>query len=222
MSEDITIAAQVRKESGTGPSGRLRRAGWLPAAVNDEDGASHAIQLNMHDFELLLHHHAGEHLLVDLQIDGQRGRKCLLKDVQHDPVSGGLLHADFHEISMTETIAVTVPIEVVGEAVGVKTGGGVLEHLLREVEIECLPGDLPEQVTVDVSALNIGDSLQVADLQVGEKVTLLTSGDIAVVSVSAPRLEEAPTAAEEEEAAEGEEAGEGAGAEEASEKAEQT
>jgi len=222
MSEDIIIEAGLREESGSGPSGRLRKAGWLPAVVNDEDGASHAIRLNMHDFELLLHHHAGEHLLVDLRIDGQRVRKCLLQDVQHDPVTGGLLHADFHEISMTEKIAVTVPIEVVGEAVGVKMGGGVLEQLLREVEIECLPGNLPEQLTMDVSALEIGDSLQVGDLQVGDKVTLLTSPDIAVVSVSAPRLEEPSAEAEEEEAAEGEEAEEGAGEEGASEEAEQT
>jgi len=222
MSEDIIIEAGLREESGSGPSGRLRKAGWLPAVVNDEDGASHAIRLNMHDFELLLHHHAGEHLLVDLRIDGQRVRKCLLQDVQHDPVTGGLLHADFHEISMTEKIAVTVPIEVVGEAVGVKMGGGVLEQLLREVEIECLPGNLPEQLTIDVSALEIGDSLQVGDLQVGDKVTLLTSPDIAVVSVSAPRLEEPSAEAEEEEAAEGEEAEEGAGEEGASEEAEQT
>jgi large subunit ribosomal protein L25 len=207
MADEIKLEAQARTVAGSGAAGRLRRDGWLPGVLNTIKGASHAIQLQTHAFEVMLQHHASENLIVDLSVDGKKPLKALLKDVQHDPLSGDCLHLDFLEISMTEKMQANIPIELVGESHGV-IEGGVLEHILREVEVECLPTDLVEALNMDVSGLGIGDSLSVADLQAPPGIEILTDGSIAVAAVAAPRV------AEEAEAEEGaEEGAEGEGAE---------
>jgi large subunit ribosomal protein L25 len=174
----------------------LRREGWIPGVVNSPQGESHLIRLNRHDFELRLQHHASENLILDLVVDDAPPKKVLLKEVQHDYVTGAVLHADFVEISMTRRMRVNVPLRLVGEPVGVTQEGGVLEHPLREIAVECLPGDLVEQIEVDVSHLTIGDSLLVRDVVVDPKLTILTAREVAVALVSAPRAEEVPVAAE--------------------------
>jgi len=153
------------------------------------DFCSRSIQIDTHTFEMMLSRHAGENLLIDIDIEGEGVRKVLLKDVQQGPVKGELLHVDFLEISMTRKMRVMIPVEFVGEPAGVSQEGGILEHVLREVEVECLPGDLVESIPVDVSALKIGGSLLVRDLKIDPKLTLLTSPDVAIASVTAPRAE---------------------------------
>jgi large subunit ribosomal protein L25 len=198
MDKDTKLVAQARGVSGSAAARRLRREGWLPGILNSGDGASHAVQLNRHDFELLLHHHASESMVLDLEVDGAKPRKVLLKEVQHDGVTGEPLHADFVEISMTEKMRVPVPVTLLGEAIGVVQDGGILDQPTREVEVECLPTDLVEELTIDVTALTIGDSVTVADLVVDPKLTIVTPGDVAIASVGAPRIEEEEEPAEEE------------------------
>lgn len=213
MAESTKIVAETRETKGTSASRGMRRDGMLPGIVYSSDTKSTCIQLNRHDFEVMLHHHKSEHLIMDLVVDGKEPLKVLLKEVQHHPVSGDVLHADFMEISMTEKMIVPIRVVLTGEPVGVVQQGGILEQMLREIEVECLPSDLVEQVELDVSGLEIGDSLLVKDVSVGSKIDVLTSGDVAVASVMAPRVEEEPEEGEDAEGGEGEEAAEGEGKE---------
>ena len=157
------------------------------------------IQLSAHDFDLALKGHMGEHMLMDLEVGGDKPLKVLLKEVQHHPVSHKIIHADFNEISMTKKLRIETPIKLVGEPVGVTQQGGILEPIMRSILVECLPTDIVESFSLDVSNLNIGDSLLAASIQLDKaKYTVLTSPDQAIVKVSAPKAEEevAPAAAE--------------------------
>lgn len=203
MSEESKVVAYVRSESGSASSRRLRRDGWVPGVMNTEEGESRLVRLSLHDFEAMLHHHTSENLVLDLEVEGEKARKVLLKEVQHDPLTGKIVHADFMEISMTKMMRVGVPITLIGEPVGVLQDEGVLEHLLRVLEVECLPTELVEEVEADVSALKIGDALQVGDLKVNPNWTVVTPADMAVASVQAPRLVEEEVKPEEEEETEG-------------------
>ncbi len=203
MATDSKIAAESRTDTGSTASRRLRREGWLPGVVNNEKCESRLIRINQHDFEMMLHAHRSENVMVDLAIDGGDAKKVLLKEVQHDPLSGEPQHAEFLEVSLTKKMKVAVPVVLVGDAVGVVNEGGRLEHLLREIEVECLPTDLVESVEVDVSGMKIGDVLTVADMTVGAKLHIETDGSIAVASVTAPTVDEDAAAAEGEEGAEG-------------------
>jgi large subunit ribosomal protein L25 len=136
-------------------------------------------------------------VLLDLAVQGQDVIKVLLQEVQHNSLTGSIIHADFHEISMTEKLRVEVQIHLTGTPVGVTQGGGVLEHLLREVEVECLPSDLMEFIEVDVSNLNIGDNLTVADIKLdAARYHILSQADLAVAGVAAPAAEEEKPAEE--------------------------
>ncbi len=197
------IEATGRKISGSAGARRLRRSGKLPGIVNTEKGESRLIQMDKHGFIMMLHNHASENVIIDLSVDGGTATKVLVKDVQHDTLSGDLLHVDLMEISMTRKMKIMVPLQLAGESQGVEDGG-VLEHLLREIEVECLPTDLIEFFEVDVSELKIGDSVLVGDLSLGAKFTVQTAGDVAITRVAAPRVEEESEVAEGEEPAGGE------------------
>jgi len=204
--DTLLVSANARDALGSRPVTRLRRAGWLPGIVYDSRGQSRPVQLQRHAFELLLRNRAGQNVILDLAIDGETPRKVLLKAVQRDSVRDHLTHVDFLEISLTSKLRVSVAIRLTGEPLGVTQEGGVLEHLLRTVDIECLPLDIVKELALDVSQLKIGDSLFVRDLTLDPaKLTLLTAPDIAVAAVLAPHVEE--EAKPEEEAA-GAEAGE--------------
>lgn len=168
----------------------------LPGVIYNSKGQASSIQLDMHDFEMLLHSHTSENLIIDMEIDGGAPKKALLKEVQHDPVDGDVVHADFVEISMTKKMRVRILLRLVGEPVGVSQEGGVLEHLHRELEVECLPTDLVEEIDVDVSGLHIGDTILVRDLKIDTKFSVLAAPEVPVASVSAPRMEEEPVAVE--------------------------
>jgi len=154
------------------------------------------LQVSKRDISLLLSHASGENILVELEIDGETaGRLALMQEVQHAPLGGDILHVDFHAVSMDEMIEAVVPLEPTGIAEGVKTFGGLLEQNLRSLEIECLPRDLPDVITVDVSRLKIGDSIHVRELPLPPGVTTRVPADLTAFSVLAPTVEEEPVAA---------------------------
>ena len=204
MAQEILIKADKRPDSGSSAVKGLRREGILPGIVYGSGKEAEMIQINEHEFEQLLRHHASEHLIVSLEIGDAASKKVLLKDVQHHPVTQRILHVDFHEISMKQKLRLQIPVEFIGEPEGVVQQGGVLEHLLREIEVECLPTDIPEVIEVDVSKLMIGDSLSVENIDLdSSKFTIITTPDVAIAAVAAPRVEEEP-AESDEELAEGE------------------
>lgn len=208
MATQTILKAAVRNETGTGPARRLRRQGKLPAVVSMLDGRTVTITLNHHDFDIMLRHHSGDNVLVDLDLDEGGATKALLVEVQRDGLTGATEHADFHEVSMTETMRVHIPVQLMGDPAGVLTGGGILEQTLRELEVDVLPADMVDVIEADVSGLNVGDALLVRDLKVGERIKVVTPADTAVASVLAPTSEEEKSAAEgEASAAEGAAAG---------------
>ncbi len=209
MAEEMIVNAVKRETKGSGAARRLRNIGQVPAIIYGDTEPVN-IQVDAHVFGLMLRDH-GQNFVADLRIEGEENpRKVLLKDVQFDPRRGEILHADFIAISMTKLLQVNLPIELVGEPVGA-VAGGTLEQLISEIEVECLPGDMVENITVDVSALKIGDHLSVSDLPMPEGLTAVTEADVAVAAVAAPRVEEEPEA-EGAEVAEGEAGAAAAGA----------
>ena len=216
-----TIVVQPRQEKRSGAR-RLRRSGIIPAVVYGAGKEARLIQFNAHDFDQAMKGHRGEHILMDLEVGGDKPLKVLLKEIQHHPVSHKIIHADFNEISMTKKLRIDIPIKLVGDPVGVIQQGGVMESIMRSIEVECLPTDLVESFSLDVSGLHIGESLLMADIRLdASKYTLLSLPDQAIVKVAAPKAEEevAPAAAAEgvaepevitEKKAEGEEVEEGA------------
>lgn len=190
MSNDIEVTANKREVVGSGEVRKLRQAGLIPAVVYSGSDENTTIQMNRHDFELMLSRHGSESMMIGLSIDGAPSRQVLLKEVQHHPIDGGVLHVDFHAVDMHEKITVSIPIELVGDPKGF-LAGGVLDHALRELEVDCLPGDIVEQFEVDVSELEIGDNMTVADMKVDTaKYDVLTDPELAVASVVPPRKAE--------------------------------
>ena len=192
MANQLTISAQPRNAAGRNAVKALKRAGLVPAVIYGAKVPAQNLQLNERELTRLLGHATSESVLVDVQIEGSGNRTALISEVQHHPVSGTILHVDLHAIAMDELLSVEVPVETTGEAVGVTTGGGVLEIILRELEVECLAADIPTAITVDVSALNIGDSIHVSALKLPKGVTVLNDAELTVVSVAAPTVAEEP------------------------------
>lgn len=190
MAKESKIVAESRKDTGSTASRRLRREGWLPGVVNNDKGESKLITMNRHDFAMMLHTHRSENVMVDLEIDKGAPKKVLLKEVQHDPLSGEAQHAEFLEVSMDKKMRVSIQLTLVGDPVGVLNEGGILEHLLREIEIECLPGDLVESVEVDVSGMKLGAVMTAGDVVVPPTLTITTPKNVAVAAVAAPKAEE--------------------------------
>ncbi len=198
MKETITVQAETRARAGTSAMGRLRRTGLLPAIVYTEGKPGEPLQVNTHDFREMLHrHHGSEHMLIDLAVGGGNPRKVLLKEIQYHPVTGAMLHVDFQAVSMTQKLRVDIPVRLTGEPVGVTQQGGILDHLLRQVEIECLPSDLLEEIVLDVSGLALGKHLSVKDLTLdAAKYRILTPADVVLAAVSMPKAEEEVAPAE--------------------------
>jgi len=184
--DPIKIKAEERAEKGTGAVRRLRRTGKIPGSVMlMNKGGVKLVKFDAHEFMLGLRGHSSKQLLVTLDIAGGE-MSALMREMQNDVVAGTPIHVDFSEVSLSEKVRVTVPMYLVGEAVGVKLGGGVLEQVLRSVEVECLPTDIVEKVNVDVSKLGLDQTLFVRDLQLGDKLTVVTRGELAVAVVKAP------------------------------------
>src|SRR6266478_1895187 len=171
---------------------KLRSTGRIPAVIYGRQAQPQNLEISAKEMENLIHHAVSENLLVDLAVkdDARPRRLALVQEVQHHPLSGQVLHVDFHEVAENEKVTVMVPVETVGEAVGVKTGGGVLEHVLFKIKARSLPKDLPEVITVDVSHLNIGQAVHLGEIKAPEGVEILGDKQIPVISVAQPRTEE--------------------------------
>ena len=193
MSE-VTIQVEQRQGIGKGHNRKLRQAGWIPAVVYGGEREPVPIQVRRHTFLELLRQAGGENAVFLLELAGSgKTRHTMIRHIDADPVTRRVLHVDFQRIMMDQAVRVTVPIELRGVADGVKNQGGVLDFVSREVGIECLPGAIPQSLPIDVSGLQIGDHLEMADLQLPEGVELTEESDRVIVSIAAPRVEEAAT-----------------------------
>jgi large subunit ribosomal protein L25 len=195
--KSVPLKAFPRTQARRGKVKQLRTTGRVPAVIYGRQAAPQNLEISAREIGDLIHHHLSENLLVDLSIenDARAKRLALVQEVQHHPIDGKILHVDFHEVAEDEKVTVQVPVETIGEAAGVKNGGGVLEHVLFKLRVRCLPKDLPEQITVDVTALEIGKSIHLGEIAPPPGVEILGDKKTTVVSVAAPRAEEevAPT-----------------------------
>ena len=169
----------------------VRAAGRIPANIYGRHGAPQNLEVNGKEFDTLIHTAHAETILVDLNVQGDAKpqRLALVQDVQHHPLSGKILHVDFHEVKADEKVIVHVPVEAVGTAAGVKTGGGVLEHVLFKLRVRALPHDLPVRIDVDVSNLEIGKSIHIGEIPVPDKCEILGDKGLPVFSVASPKEE---------------------------------
>src|SRR6266403_2245185 len=196
MAKQVKLAVERRDAIGRAAVRKLKARGVVPAVVYGGKEKPEPLQVLRRDVSVMLSHASGENILVELEIAGEKtARTAMVQEVQHSPVGGDVLHVDFHAVSMDEKIEADVPLESVGVANGVKNFGGLLEQSLRTLEVECLPRDLPDKITVDVSALNIGDSIHVRDIQLPTGVTAKDQPDLTAFSVVAPAVEKKPAAA---------------------------
>ena len=204
MAKQVKLKAEPRSTVGRSAVRKLRARGFIPAVIYGGDDKPQPLQVSARDINAMMSQASGENVLVELEIgDNSQSRTALVQEIQHSPVGGQIRHVDFHAVSMDQMIQAEVPLEPVGTSVGVKTFGGLLEQSLRSLAIECLPGDLPDRITVDVSQLNIGDSIHVREIQLPQGVTPKVQLDLTAFSVLAPVVEEVPVAAEAEAAAAG-------------------
>ena len=180
----------------------MRAAGRVPAVIYGRQAKPQNLEVSAKEFGELIHHSASENMLVDLSVesDARPKRLALVQEIQHHPLEGEVLHVDFHEVAENEKVVIQVPLETIGEAAGVKTGGGVLEHVLFKLKVRGLPKDLPEQIVVDVSHLELGKAIHLGEIKAPAGVEILGDKQIPVVAVALPRTEEEEAAA----AAEGE------------------
>jgi large subunit ribosomal protein L25 len=185
---------------------KLRASDRVPAVIYGRQTKPQNLELNRVEIDNLIHHSATENVLVDLSVkdDARAKRLALVQDVQHHPLRGNVLHVDLHEVAENEKVTILVPVEPTGEAVGVKTGGGVLEHVLFKLKVRALPKDLPEQISVDVTKLEIGQSIHLHEITPPANVEFLGEKKVVVFSVAAPVTEAEEAAATEAAATTGE------------------
>ena len=191
--ERITINAVKRDETGKGAARSLRRNDMIPAILY-RAGGSIPIKLPKKEFMQFINTTSGQQAMVSIQFADGESKLALMKEFQVDPIKRELLHADFFEVSLTEKVKVSVHVSTVGEPIGVKRDGGILQNLLREIEIECLPDKIPGHIRTDISGLEIGQSLHVADLKLGEDIKVLTDPSEVIANIIAPIVEEAAPA----------------------------
>ena len=189
-----SVSPQLQRRGG---AKRLRAAGRVPAIIYGRQAKPQNLEVNAKELEELIHHSASENVLVDLSVesDARPKRLALVQEIQHHPLEGEMLHVDFHEVAENEKVIVHVPVETAGEAAGVKTGGGVLEHILFKLKVRCLPKDLPEQIIVDVSHLELGKAIHLGEIKAPAGVEIIGDKNIPVVAVAMPRTEEEEVAA---------------------------
>ncbi len=189
------IEAQLRTPGGKNANNRLRKAGKIPAVIYGPGKQPVAVSVNPQDVITILHSETGRNTIFGISVDGAGQNNAMVKDYQLDPVHGNLIHADFLEIAMDRLLTLTVNVEIVGEAEGVKLEGGIMDIVTRSIEVECMPSDIPESIKVDVSKLKINDYVRVKNLQISEKVKVLSDPEIVVVTIVPPTKEEAPAEA---------------------------
>jgi len=191
--EQNLLEAQPRTPGTKNDARRVRRGGKVPAVIYGAGKAALPVSVDPRQVTRILHSQTGHNTVFDLTVDGER-TKAMIVDWQYEPIKGSLLHIDLKRIAMDEKLRVNVPIELVGEPAGVKQQGGILEQITREVEVECLPGDIPNQIELDVSELVFSVVLRIADLPKSDKVKFLSDPDQPVAHIISIKEEEVPTA----------------------------
>ncbi len=194
MTQALTVEAGPREDFGKNASRRMRRAGRIPGVVYGGGGPSIPVAVDPRKILQILHSESGHNAIFSLEIKGRAPARVMLREWQADPVHGNLLHVDMVRVARDTKLKVKVPVHVTGEAQGVKVQGGIFEFVLREVEVECLPEDIPDHLTADVTELTIGRNLRVSDLPVGPKVKVLTDPARVVAHVVILKEEEKPAA----------------------------
>jgi large subunit ribosomal protein L25 len=207
--QEITVRAQLRAGRGKNDAGRLRREGLVPLTVYGGEGETVAAAAPLAELAAILRSDTGHNTIFTLDVDGVGPSEVLFLERQIDPVRGRLIHADLRRLVRGQKIEVTVRLELDGEPFGVKEEGGILEQLLREVEIRCAPREIPEAIHADVSALRVHDVLHVSDLQIAENIEVLTDPETAVATVAVVREEQVEERTPEEEVTEPEVIGKG-------------
>ena len=193
MSKRLGIKAKVRSEIGGRRPRRIRASGRVPAILYGS-GTAQALELNGREIAEALHGSSSESVLVDLTVEAEGGattkKMALIREVQHDPLRDTIEHVDFHQVEENKKLRVEVPVHEIGEAIGVRTGGGILDHALRTLRVECFPKDLPERIEVDVSALEVGQAIHVGEVKLPAGVAVLNAKELPVFMVLLPTVEE--------------------------------
>ncbi len=196
MAQQANLQASTRRETGKGAARSLRRQGKVPGVIYGHGRPPEAVAVDTTALTKMLTGISATTTIVEVAVDDRPPVRALIREIQRDSVRPGeILHLDLYEVRADETVTVMVPVHLVGTPEGVRNSGGVLDHSLREIELEVLPGDIPERVDLDVTDLTIGHSLFVRDIRV-ERGEILNDPDTPVCSVVAPRVEEAPPAEE--------------------------
>lgn len=192
MAKILDLQAEVRTQSGTGAVKRMRKAGTIPAALYGRKVKPASIQVHGKTFSKLLEGSASDNILVSLKIAGAaEDQLALVQEVQHDYLRGGILHIDFHAVAADEEIHANVPVAMIGEAKGLKQGG-LVEAIHHEIEVRCLPKDLPESIQIDVTNLEVGKGIHVSEITFPAGVTCHLGGDVVIIMCEEPKVEAEP------------------------------
>lgn len=194
MANQISVEAEIRHGTGKGIARKLRQAGKIPAVLYGAKKDPVALTVNPKQVSAVLHSEAGHNTIFQLAVSGGESTAAMIVEWQREPVKGQLLHVDLKRIAMDQRMRVKVPVQTRGEAVGVKTQGGILELVTREIEIECLPAEIPDHVAVDISELSIGQNFRVSDLKLGNNLRVLSDPDRVIAHVVAVKEVEAAAA----------------------------
>lgn len=194
----ITLNGELRDGRGKGPARQARLRGLVPGVMYGKGEGSLTVNVDLKELVTAMAGHSGSNVIIDFKVRGQESveRKALLRDVQRDPISGTITHIDFQQIDMGREIVVDVPIHITGTSIGVKDYGGILEFPIRSVSVKCLPTNIPDAITVDVSKLMVHDAIHAGDLAV-ENARIMNDPDAVVITISSPALEKGPQAAAE-------------------------
>jgi large subunit ribosomal protein L25 len=195
--EIVVVEADLREPGSSNQAKRLRAAGRLPAVLYGEERDPRPIVVSPRHVVEILQSDQGQNAILSLKVTDGREQTALIHDYQVDPISHKLVHCDFKRISLDVAVEVTVPIHTVGDPVGVKVDKGILDHVLREIDVRCLPTAIPDFLEVDVAELGIGDGVHISDLTVPEGVELLVDEDLTVATVAPPQELEVETTEEE-------------------------
>jgi large subunit ribosomal protein L25 len=185
MAKKTSLKAAPRARTGSGRLNQMRREGWIPSVIYGRGTENINLKVDSKTFADLLSHSSSENIIVNLEIEGQGTRLAFLQSVQHDPLSGKALHADFRSIDENTAITAHIPTHLNGESAGVKAGG-LIEQYVHAIEITCLPNDLPETLEVDISHLEVGDSLHIGDITYPTGVRATHAADVVVAHIGKP------------------------------------
>lgn len=194
MSNQISLEAELRTQTGKGAAHRIRREGKIPATLYGAHQGPVNVAVDPKQVAAILHSHTGHNTIIQLAVKDGETTPAMIVDWQRDPVKSKLLHVDLQRVAMNERMRVKVPVVATGEAYGVKTQGGILELVTREVELECLPAQIPEHLTVDVTELHLGQSLRVSDLKLDAALHVLIEADRVIVHIVAVKESATATA----------------------------